>query len=234
MFGFAAVNPHLTINLHWFGDLKFDHSASDADWRKWKPSQPTSGHWYSLEDFVRLVAAYLASGQDMLVRDFVALFDGLSRTVKRKAVLDAAGLQRAKLSDLMTLGDKYVGLSRLLLAMQENSVPVKPKALGMIGREHLVEMLEIYGGADSIRYRKAEGFNKGLPYVLEVGFARINELAGTRFVSGANFSAGINDLFVLTRGCMDDLSNDDPVLIFTHLVCPKLDFADRGKGALLL
>lgn len=95
-------------------------------------------------------------------------------------------------------------------------------------------MLTRYGGADSFRYRKIEGVNQQLPYVIEMGFARLSGLNGTKFVSGANFSAGINDLFERTRGWIDDLSDDDPVVIFTHIACPKLAFADRGKGVLLL
>jgi hypothetical protein len=170
----------------------------------------------------------------MLVRDFLAIFDGLSRTAKRKSVLDAAGLHRTKLSDLLTKHEPHNALSRLLALMKENSSPIKPKALGIIGRPHIVQMLEQYGGADSIRYKKMEGYSEGLPYVLEMGFARPNGLTRTKFLSGANFSAGINDLFARTRGEIDDLSNADPVLIFTHIVCPKLTFADRGKGSLLL
>ena len=234
LFGFAAVNPHLTISLNWFGEAEFEHSASDPTWKKWKPSQATSAHWYEQVHLVRLVAAYVSSGQDILVRDFIALFDGLSRSAKRTAVLGVAGLQRAKLSDLMTPDDGYKKLSSLLGAMKENSVPIKPKALGIIGREHITQMLKDYGGAESIRYKKTEGFDNGLPYVLEVGFARLNGFAGTRFVTGANFSAGINDLFAKTRRWIDDLSDDDPVVVFTHIVCPRLNFADRGKGALLL
>lgn len=234
MFGFAAVNPHLTICLNWFGDDSFEHIASDLVGKKWKPSQATSAHWYKQEQLIRLAAAYISAGQDMLVREFIALFDGLSRTAKRKAVLDVAGLQRAKLSDLMTPDDKFEKLSALLSAMQSNSSPVKPKALGIIGREHFTQMLKVYGNPDSIQYKKSEGFNDGLPYVLEMGFARLSGLEDTQFVSGANFSAGINDLFARTRGWIDDLSDDDPVLIFTHIVCPRLNFADRGKGALLL
>jgi DNA topoisomerase VI subunit B len=234
MFGFAAINPHLTICFRWFDKLRFDRQASDQNWAKWKASRPTSPHWYRHDDLVRLAAAYVSCGQDLLVRDFVAMFDGLSRTAKRKAVLDTAGLHRAKLSDLMTSDNQFGGLTNLLRAMQENSCPVKPKSLGIIGREHLSEMLTSYGGADSIRYRKTEGFYQQLPYVLEVGFARLNGMRGTQFVSGANFSAGINDLFSRTRGWIDDLSDEDPVVIFTHLVCPRLTFADRGKGALLL
>lgn len=234
LFGFAAVNPHLTIYLNWFGKDSCKHITFDAFWKKWKPLQPTSAHWYKQEHLIRLAAAYITAGQDMLVRDFISLFDGLSRTAKRKAVLEAAGLQRAKLSDLMTPDNEFEKLSSLLREMQAYSSPVKPKALGVIGREHLTQMLQKYGGADSIRYKRTEGFNDGLPYVLEMGFARVKGLKHTHFVSGANFSAGINDLFERTRGWIEDLSYDDPVLIFTHIVCPRLNFADRGKGALLL
>ena len=228
MFGFAAVNPHLAINLNWFGELRFEHVASNPSWQKWKPCQPTSAHWYEHEHLLRLAAAYINAGEDMLVRDFVGQFDGLSRTAKRKAVLDAAGLQRAKLSDLVTMDSiKTEQPGRLLKAMQNHSQPVKPKSLGIIGRDHLTEMLQRYGGADSIRYRKAEGYTEGqLPYVLEMAFARLDGITSKMIVSAANFSAGINDLFGRASLWADDLSDTDPVLILTHLVSPRLQFAD--------
>jgi DNA topoisomerase VI subunit B len=234
LFGFAAINPHLTICLDWCGTTSFEHVASDLQWKKWKPSQPTSAYWYQVDDLVRLAAAYVQSNPDILIRDFLALFDGLSRTAKRKAVLDETGLQRARLRDLLSPDVDTPKWTAVLRSMQNNAQLVKPRSLGIIGREHLTQMLRKYGGADSIRYRKVEGDRAGVPYVLEAAFARLKGLTRAKFVTGANFSAGINDLFARSRGWIDDLDNTDPVLIFTHIVSPRLSFSDRGKGALLL
>jgi hypothetical protein len=35
--------------------------ASKPDWSKWRPSDPTSAHWYEAEQFERLVAAYTSA-----------------------------------------------------------------------------------------------------------------------------------------------------------------------------
>jgi DNA topoisomerase VI subunit B len=230
--GFAAVNPHLTIRLEWYGETEISHIASNPGWEKWTPSLATSAHWYEYRQFVGLAAAYVNSGRDMLVRDFIALFDGLARTAKRKAVLDAVGLHRVKISDLLSPVVNENKLSELLESMKLHSKAVNPKALGVIGRDHLSELFKIYGGADSFRYKKVEGHINGIPHVVECAFARLKGMNEVRFVTGANFSSGINDLFARCRGMLDDLSDDDPVLIFTHIVGPKLNFADRGKSLL--
>lgn len=232
--GFAAVNPHLTIRLEWYGETEISHIASNPGWEKWTPSLATPAHWYEYRQFLGLVAAHVNSGRDMLVRDFIALFDGLARTAKRKAVLDAVGLHRVKISDLLSPAVNENKISELLESMKSHSKAVNPKALGIIGRDHLAKLFQHYGGADSFRYKKNEGLINGIPYVVECAFARLNGMNEVRFVTGANFSSGINDLFARCRGMLDDLSDDDPVLIFTHIAGPKLNFADRGKSLLQL
>src|SRR5262249_22119272 len=52
--GFAVFNPHATINLDLFGE-KASWKATDPDWTKWKPCQPTSPHWYEPRHLERLI-----------------------------------------------------------------------------------------------------------------------------------------------------------------------------------
>jgi Histidine kinase-, DNA gyrase B-, and HSP90-like ATPase len=40
------LNPHLTLTTDWFGD-RSTALATDPAWAKWKPSDPTSAHWYT-------------------------------------------------------------------------------------------------------------------------------------------------------------------------------------------
>jgi hypothetical protein len=80
-----------------------------------------------------LIGAYFThdreAGKDRLVSDFVAEFDGLSGSGKHTKVLDAADLNRAKLSDLVKDGRlDGVRIGRLLAAMQEHSRPVKSRS----------------------------------------------------------------------------------------------------------
>jgi hypothetical protein len=86
-----------------------------------------------------LVAAYVteerAGGKALTVREFVAHFHGLSGTVKRKQVVAAARLCDARLRDLVRGDDlDMAAVGRLLSAMQGATRPLKPKALGVLGR----------------------------------------------------------------------------------------------------
>ena len=78
------------------------------------------------------------------MRDWLADFRGLSSTAKRKAIMVELGLARASLEDLVKDGvpdrDK---LERLLLAMQEAGTAPKATALGVVGKEHLLERLQL-------------------------------------------------------------------------------------------
>jgi hypothetical protein len=106
--GFAVFNPHATITLDWFGAVT-TWAATDPAWKKWKPHQPTSAHFYELMHLERLIGAYITddrkAGKDTLVSDFVGEFDGFKGSAKRKKVLDQADLHRARLSDLV-VGDR--------------------------------------------------------------------------------------------------------------------------------
>jgi hypothetical protein len=59
---FAWLNPHLTLTVDWFGEGKTVEATAPA-WEKWRPSDPTSAHWYEPEHLERLVGAYLTSDQ---------------------------------------------------------------------------------------------------------------------------------------------------------------------------
>ena len=63
--------------------------ATDPAWPKWRPSDPTSAHWYEQKHLERLLAAYIArdedQGRDRTVREFVAEFRGFSRQRRAEA-----------------------------------------------------------------------------------------------------------------------------------------------------
>ncbi len=83
---YAWLNPHLTITIDWFGE-PMTVMATDPTWAKWKPSDPTSAHWYTTQHLERLIAGYIAhdtdSGRMRTVRDLVAEFRGLSGSAKQ-------------------------------------------------------------------------------------------------------------------------------------------------------
>ena len=109
------------------------------------------------------------------VRDFIAEFRGLSSTAKTKAICDGLGLSRRSLADVVTDPALVAGL---LDAMKAGARPVKPKDLGIIGREHLLKRFIAAGAQeDSFDYQMNAFEHDGLPYVIEVAFAYAPGLA---------------------------------------------------------
>ncbi|HEY1432719.1 MAG TPA: hypothetical protein VGF39_14005 [Stellaceae bacterium] len=246
---FSWLNPHLRITGQWDDDPPFDVSATATDWTKWGPSDPTSAHWYSVERFERLIAAYIKHDLDhrseRTVREFVSEFRGFSGSAKQSQILKATGLSRASLSGLVH-GDRVdrQKVAALLEAMQAGSQPVKPAALGVIGREHLEQRFTAAGAEPkSFDYRKVVGVTDGLPWVVETAFAYAPKLGTRRIITGVNWSPGINNPFRQLGRLGESLdtilaqqraTSDEPVIFFMHVVCSHVDFTDRGKSAVVL
>ena len=239
---YRLLNPHVAIG---------QHAPGNVAWVKWWPSDPISPHWYEPEQFTGLIAAYLSAEQDGApvrhVRDFVANFRGLSRTVRRKEILAPLNLTGAKLSDLAANGDVDRELAaRLLDAMKAASREVKPQALGIIGEEHIRrEFLARGCNAASIRYKKSVGVDShARPYVIEAAFGVFEDADAQRMVvTGLNFSPCIADPFKeLTRWgeslsaklAENYVNQDSPCLVLVHLTAPYLQYSDRGKSSVQL
>jgi hypothetical protein len=252
---YTFFNPHLSLTVDWFGK-RTTVPASNAAWKKWLPSDPTSAHWYKPEHFERLVSAYIAHdadrGRDRTVRELVKEFHGLSGTAKQKAVLEATGLTRTNLSALVTDGRlDSAAVARLLDAMQQQSKSVKPQALGLIGKEHLAGRFEALGcQMESFSYVKTPGEHDGAPYVIEVAFgvlaAALDRSQGDkrrRIVAGLNWSPGIKNPFrslgrfgqsldsVLAQ---QRVGRDEPVIFALHVAYPRVQYTDRGKSAVVI
>jgi hypothetical protein len=249
---FAGFNPHLLLRWRW-DDIKGGEGATSAEWRKWRSCDPTSAHWYDPERFARYIAAHVARDQDIgyagrMVREFIRELDGLSGSGKQKIVLEAAAASRTPLASFFDRGSKAV--SALLRACQAHTRAVKPEALGVIGAEHLLRYC-LSGGAaeETFRYRKGLGTIGGVPYVVEAAFAYCpgedddhETAAGRVITAGVNFSTVIGSPFERLspfqslRGVLSGrhVDIDDPVVVVLHYTCPRVDFADRGKGTLAL
>ena len=177
---FSWLNPHLSLSLTWNGDIVFEIGATLPDWSRWKPSALTSAHWYNPETLQRLIGAEVAFAEDhglpqRPVRDFIADFRGLTGTGKTKVICDGLNLSRRSLADVV-LDPSLV--ARLLHAMKEGSRAPKPKDLGVIGRDHLLQRFIAAGAQeDSFDYQVNAFEHDGLPYVVEVAFAYAPGLA---------------------------------------------------------
>ncbi|MDB5635947.1 MAG: ATP-binding region ATPase domain protein, partial [Bradyrhizobium sp.] len=244
---FTLLNPHLTLRAVWNGQPELSIKTGQPDWEKWSPTDPIPAHWYDADRFERLIAATIAHDQDtgsnMLVREFVGTFRGLSGTGKQKALLDKFGAARLSLADFFAEGQNRSGIAELLGEMQKMSKPVKPLDLGVIGSANLAQRF-VAAGADpaSFNYCKQFGVTDGLPWATEVAFALRHDAKVRRLTTGVNFSPGITNPFRSLGGVGQSLdtilanqrANGGPVMMLIHLTCPRLSFTDRGKSALAL
>jgi DNA topoisomerase VI subunit B len=245
---YAWLNPHLTITIDWFGERSTE-AATDPAWSKWKPSDPTSPHWYTDERFGRLIAGYIAHDTDRgrmrTVRELVTEFRGLSGTAKQKAVLGATGLAREPLTALVNGRDlDHAAVARLLKAMKISSRPVKPRLLGSIGRTHFQTRFAAAGcEMDSFDYRRVMDTTDGVPWIVETAFGWRPSADARRLVCGVNWSPGIINPFrelgrfgqsldtILTQQRAD---RDEPVILVLHMACPRVEYTDRGKSAVVV
>jgi hypothetical protein len=239
--GFVHLNPHLTISVTGNGVEEFKWEARNPLWSKWLPSNPMSAHWYDIERFNRLIVAQVAddrrTGRETLVGEFIATFRGMTRSDAKKAVLDRIGAARTTLAALYNEGKgRVTGVAALLQALKDETKPVKPFDLGVIGKEHLADQCESdHGDMDSFDYKKLEGVTDGLPWVIEVAFAHRPDL-DLMLVTGCSWSPGIRNPFRLLYAVLQEqrISGVEPVIVIVHLACPYLAFADRGKASLQL
>jgi hypothetical protein len=219
---YVWFNPHLTLSGAWDGADFVNVEATNPDWSKWRPCDPTSPHWYTEARLQRYLSAHVARdrqlGQDRPVREFIAEFRGLSGTQKQAAILAEIGASRLSLRSFF--GKKRVNrirIGQLLEAMKRHSAPVSPKHLGVIGREHFKARVLAAGGAEeTFTYERRIGSEQNIPYLVECAFglrqSGLDGNPGPRFklaadrrlidtgeprliVTGANWSVGIQNPF---------------------------------------
>jgi DNA topoisomerase VI subunit B len=253
---YVWVNPHLTVHGTWFGDMFIRVAASNPEWRKWRPRDPTSPHWYDEQRLQRYLAAHVARdralGQNHTVREFIAEFRGLSGTACQRRILAAVGCSHQSLASFF--GTERVnreGIAKLLAAMQQHSKPIAPQHLGIIGAEHFkARFLDMEGAIDTFKYECRKGFDgTGVPYVIEFAFglhrAGLSGLGkpGRQIVTGANWSAAIGNPFRRFGSTGEGLESilyrvranaNQPVICALHLASARVQFADRGKSSIIL
>jgi DNA topoisomerase VI subunit B len=246
---YTVLNPHLTLTVNWFSQ-RHEVKATNPSWSKWRPSDKTSAQWYDRERFERLVASYIAYDadhrQDRTVRALVAEFHGMTGTAKQKAVLEATGTARLNLSALREgAGLDHDQVGKLLEAIQARTKPVKPEALGLIGRDHLTERFRGLGcEMETFAYKRQCGQQRdGIPWVIETAFGWCPESTDRRLVTGVNWSPGILNPFRELGSFGQSLDSvleqqragrDEPIVFVLHVACPRVAYTDRGKSAVVI
>lgn len=269
---FALFNPHTSVKIRVFDEdahLANDDEEETAEfyqstvsypdnWQKFLPTDPTSPHWYDVAALKRLVFALIGvahkGGRDLTLRDFVRQFNGLSGTLKAKAVCD----QLLQVSRLRDFEEREADVSLLLDVMRANARPVNPLALGLVGEDHIRACFEDWYGVKRFWYRKETGDLNGVPFVVEIAVAETRKPSDSAYV-GLNFSPTYEDPFAgayLNAGDIEysvglggflsqahantggyEQGHGDPcTAVAAHLVCPALQdmFKDRGKTRLEL
>ena len=130
-------------------------------------------------------------------------------------------------------------VTQLLAVMRDASRPVKPTALGTIGRTHLTARLKAAGvDPQSVRYTKTSGVDDDVPFVVETAFGihadRTNERTYQREVTvGLNWSPALGVPVSELQSFLGAARVDpwDPVTMIVHIACPQFEWMDRGKSA---
>jgi hypothetical protein len=261
---YAWFNPHLSLHGTWCGQDFINVVATNPDWKKWRPRDPTSPHWYDVPRLQRYLAAHVARDRDLglrrTVRAFLTEFRGLSATAVQRQILNEVGCSYQSMAAFFGIEKvNSAGIARLLEAMQRHSKPVAPQHLGIIGAEHFRERFLAAGGnADTFKYELRKGIgDDGIPYVVEFVFGMqqagleqgsitaLPERGRIRreYVTGANWSAAISNPFRVFGNTGEGLEStlarvrataQQPVICALHLACARIQFADRGKSSIIL
>src|SRR6516164_5471025 len=254
---YVWFNPHLTLRGVWFGDEFINVKATNPNWEKWRPRNPTSPHWYDESRLQRYLAAHVARdrdlGQQRTVRAFIAEFRGLSGTAVQRKILTEVGCSHQSLAQFFGVDQvNRKGIAKLLAAMRRYSKPVAPKHLGVIGVEHLKQRFLAAGGnIDTFKYQCRKGMTSGsIPYIVEFAFglhqsglSQDGVGVSRKFVTGANWSAAIGNPFRAFGSTGEGLEStlakvranaSAPVICALHLASAYIQYADRGKSSIIL
>jgi hypothetical protein len=213
-----------------------------GEWRKFLPTDLTSPGWYDADALAALVFGYInradRGGRDFTLRDFVKEFRGLSRNAVAKKVCD-------QFPDVKRLRD-FVGregeLPSLLKKMKDAAKPPSANILGQDMLGHFRKCFERWYGVGRWWSKRITDMHFNIPFVIEVGLAETRDRPG-RVFHAVNFSPTFNDPLAETSlsspefhvsGIRNFLERGHAgkVAVAFHLICPYLEFLDKGKTRL--
>ena len=96
---------------------------------------------------------------------------------------------------------------------------------------------------DTFKYKKATGVTDDIPWIVETAFAWNPKGNKKRLITGVNWSPGINNPFRKLGQYGESLDSileqqraggDEPILSALHLACPRVEYTDRGKSAVVI
>jgi DNA topoisomerase VI subunit B len=237
---YAIFNPHATFMLHHNSQNVQVSKPITTKWRKWLPSDPTSPHWYAIEDLTDLLRAQITNGAGQkTVRQFVSEFSGLSSTIKQRIVTTNAGLSGKTLSDLVVNDDLAPDKVALLLEeMKTASKPLNATKLGILGQQVMTRrLMEIDGIAEEavLSYARQISNDVARPHVVEVAIGHRQDKETRRIRFGLNFSPTLDLPLPLLRDWFGEamIESRDPLSISIHVATPRFDYIGRSKSMLV-
>jgi hypothetical protein len=96
---------------------------------------------------------------------------------------------------------------------------------------------------ESFDYRRVMDTTDGVPWIVETAFGWCPEAHSRRLVCGVNWSPGIVNPFrelgrfgesLDTILAQQRASRDEPVILVLHMACPRVEYTDRGKSAVVV
>jgi hypothetical protein len=170
----------------------------------------------------------------------------LGENRRKQGRIGEVGLTRSPLSSLFGPDGSpdRERIAYLLHALKTFSKPVKPLDLGLIGKEHLRSCFDAVGlEAETFKYYKAVGEADGLPWVVETAFGWCRALEQRRIVVGVNWSVALGNPFRSFGHAGEGLESlladqragrNEPIVFVLHFACPRTQYTDRGKSAIVL
>ena len=208
LFAYSLFNPHAQLQIRkiapfWesqdknvrpflgncgISDLSLTPTVAfpDSRWRKFLPTNPTPAHWYTADEFARLIHRIAAQAPDQPVGSLIQEFKGTSRNWRtiQKAVSAKTVAQ---------LADSATEISALHSALLTTNPAPKPEVLGRVGPDHFRQRLDdrfkIIG--DRFWYKHQWGIADGMPYLIEVAIAETEHPSDVFY--GLNYSVPFSD-----------------------------------------
>src|SRR5207237_3171265 len=229
---FHTLNPHAHFILKYPPDGERHFWATDRDLKKWRSKAQTSAHWYTEAGLTNLIRRLCNDGCGKeTLRDFISRFDGLTAKQLQREVIERASVDANTIAEL---SDTQIDV--LLNRMQTVAKPVNASLLATVGKSNLRNLAAFYK-LDSFKYKRLiHETEDGLPFIVEVAFGVKNtDIAGAEFHFGLNFSPTLECPFEdRLINAWTKTTDDDPVILFIHLICPKFVFLESGKGKINL
>ena len=209
---------------------------------------PSSPHWYDRAAFAALVYAHIReidrTGVDVPLGRFITEFDGLSGSVKQKAIRTVAD----GVTHLSELDGRDDVIAALHDAMLYHAKPTPPGRLGPVGRDHYHRLLD---GEYSVQpqrfwFKTATLTVGGVPWIVEVAVAdtvkpgrtwlacnhapAFGDPLGRATLSSGDVVAFGAASFLAAAG-VEPLDHRAAVV---HVICAATQFVDKGKVTLVV